>query len=361
MFRMTLLPAREGDCIVLEWGSQSRPHRMLVDGGKPGTQKHLGEYSASLPSNARPFSLVVVTHVDDDHIGGMLSYFPHVPPTAEFWFNGPEQLHDTPETPHQPSGGTAVRVGAIHQGNKLLNLLSGFDWNTSFQGGAVATWQEPVELDGGLRLTVLSPDQNAMLPLAEQWDAVNAAAGLQPGGVAVPRVGAAKPFVPPASIEDIRRLADPNGFAEDDSPANASSIALLAEYRGKRLLLSGDAHPSVLAKSLATIAREDGHAGPVAIDLAKLPHHGSDANVSPELLDAIDCRRFAISTSGSTFHHPDAACIARLVTHRTGVELIFNYRSQMASCWDETAWMREFGYTATYPPATHDGWATIDV
>ncbi|MFP5462716.1 MAG: hypothetical protein ACLGII_14300 [Gammaproteobacteria bacterium] len=35
-FRIEMLPALHGDCLVVEWGDERRTRRMLIDGGPIG-------------------------------------------------------------------------------------------------------------------------------------------------------------------------------------------------------------------------------------------------------------------------------------------------------------------------------------
>jgi hypothetical protein len=42
MFKLKAIQAQFGDCLLLEWGTDSQPHYILIDGGPPGTfEDHL--------------------------------------------------------------------------------------------------------------------------------------------------------------------------------------------------------------------------------------------------------------------------------------------------------------------------------
>lgn len=76
----------------------------------------------------------------------------------------------------------------------------------------------------------------------------------------------------------------------------------------------------------------------VPLDLLKVPHHGSQNNVTRELLETIDCNNFLISTDGSRFNHPDEVAIARIILSRTDtVHLHFNYQQEQTDLWRERA------------------------
>ena len=72
MFQIEMLPAGRGDCLWIEYGSCSDVHRILIDGGPEGTYDVLRERILALPPAERRFELIVLTHVDRDHIAGLI-------------------------------------------------------------------------------------------------------------------------------------------------------------------------------------------------------------------------------------------------------------------------------------------------
>jgi hypothetical protein len=158
---------------------------------------------------------------------------------------------------------------------------------------------------------------------------------------------------------DIDGLAE-TPFAADRTEPNGTSIAFLAEFHGRRALFAADAHADRLEQSLQPIASAEG--GRVRLDAFKLPHHGSQHNVSPRLLDLVDCQRYLVSTDGSHFGHPDPVAIARVLKYGGDEpDLIFNYRSAHTSLWDEDSWKERYGYRTTYPPPSENGTVAVDL
>ena len=49
VFRIDMLPAREGDCLWIEYGDTARPRRILVDGGRQSTHAALKQRFSALP------------------------------------------------------------------------------------------------------------------------------------------------------------------------------------------------------------------------------------------------------------------------------------------------------------------------
>ncbi len=134
--------------------------------------------------------------------------------------------------------------------------------------------------------------------------------------------------------------------AADGSKANAASIALLLEHDGKRALLTGDATSAELLGGLALL--DEGERAPV--DLVKLPHHGSRNNVSRALVQAVDCPKWVFSSDGTTFRHPDAIAVSRVVRGRGwgAAPGLQRARARSTAGGSGRSGRTLFGYTASY-------------
>lgn len=345
MLNLHVLPAGHGDCLWLEYGEPGDVHRVLVDGGTSGTARLVRERLSALPEAQRRFELLVVTHVDADHIGGALKLQEAGLPGLSFadtWFNGYRHLGLA-----SAPGATPTESFGPLQGEELTRRLvqQGASWNGAFGGGTVQVPDSgplPVKhLPGGLSLTVLGPRASDLRALAPTWEAECAAAGREPGAVESAAGGGIETFGPP----DVEALAA-MPLREDTAPANGSSIAFLAEYAGRRLLLAGDAHPATLLAGLARLLPAGGRP---SVDLFKLPHHGSKANVSRALLERLDCRRYVFSSNGAYFGHPDDEAVARVIRHGgPQPELIFNYESARTRPWASAELRARYGYEARF-------------
>ena len=90
-----MLPAREGDCLWIEYGDPARPRRILIDGGRKSAYAELKRRFADLPRAQRAFELLILSHVDADHIEGLLELAadPQLAVTfKDVWFNGEQHL-----------------------------------------------------------------------------------------------------------------------------------------------------------------------------------------------------------------------------------------------------------------------------
>lgn len=346
MFSLEMLPAAQGDALWIEYGDPQRPRCLLIDGGPPSrvTRERLRERIAerSGPGGGK-LELIVVTHIDSDHIAGVLNLLEDRDAAlapGDVWFNGWQHL-------------PADLLGA-KQGEALSGAIRRrrFPWNAAYSETAVVVPDEgplpTVELADGMVLTLLSPTRAKLAALRPVWKREVEKAGLVPGiGVVEPPGEPDKLGERPLDPEEL--AAEP--FQPDDSEANGASIAFLAEHDGKRLLLTGDAHADILVASLQRLAAE----GSVPVDAFKLSHHGGKHNLSSDLLKRVECGRYLFSTNGTSYHHPDPEAVSRVVVGRNDCELVFNYRSPETERWESSRLRRQFRYRTTYSEAAEQG------
>ena len=308
----------------------------------------------------------MVEPVDGDHIEGCLKLLNH-PELATFqdiWFNGwphiAQELKEPPPAPRRaPSDEAASHQRSAMQGTEISVRIDGRQWNAAFEGSPVfvpATGALPVrELPGGLRLTLLSPTLDKLVKLRTAWSRALERAEVDPANEAALRARLDGRAAYRASGARLRPTPDQMMSSAalalgpmDDAVANGSSIAVIAEYAGRRLALLGDAHAPTLAATLGRMAAATG-AATLRLDAVKLAHHGSAANLSPELLGRIECGTWLVSTDGSLFQHPDDEAIHAVVRQVPGARLLFNYRSARTAPWDEPAMRAAHGHQAFYP------------
>jgi beta-lactamase superfamily II metal-dependent hydrolase len=353
LFRVEMLAAREGDCLLVTYGDHQRPHRILIDGGRAATYPELKQRFAGLPDEQRTFELLVVTHVDRDHIEGALALLqdPEAPVRfKDIWFNGYDHLRD-PD----------LEVFGAVQGEQLTTTLLERDlpWNEAFGRRSVELRADTpaIVLAGGLTLRVLSPDRQKLAALIPRWERECRHAGLLPGAAAR-RLPAPEGFERMGAVNIARLAQEP--FVPDGGAPNGSSIAVLAEYAGRRALLAADAHADRLVDAIRPLAEADG--GQLRVDAVKLPHHGSQHNISAQLLGLMSCPRYLVSSNGAYFDLPDPVAISRVITFGgEEPELLFNYRSPEALLWQNRNWQRRFGYRTQYPAADNDGVISVDL
>jgi len=352
--RIEMGKALQGDCLFVEWGGANEKHRMLIDGGPIGAYDALESRIAALPADERLFELMVLSHVDTDHIEGMVRLFAEPADNWQFsvkdvWFNGWRHM-DEEET----LGG---RQGEFFSALLQYRLRPGA-WNGAFKGAVVVPASGPLpekSLDGGMKLTLLSPSREKLDKMREAWRKDLKASGIKPGDVdaAWEELGSQKKYLPDegllASSESSVAEILKRQFKADNAAANGASIAFLAEHAAGSCLFLADAHPDAVTNSLKRLLADRG-AERLKVDVVKVAHHGSKHNTDDELMSLIESPRFLFSTSGALFKHPDEEAIARIIASAGGrpVTLYFNYQSEFNRKWQEPDLQKQNNYGAIY-------------
>lgn len=353
MLTIDFLPVKHGDALWLEWGDEAAPRRMLVDGGPPGTFDVLEARIAVLPAGARHIDLLVVSHVDTDHICGVLELLRRAGELGvsigEVWFNGFHHLRNGQTPPYDTLGG--------REGEALTQLIVELQlpWNRAFARRAAKLGRSgaPRRLRrGGLEITLLSPTEDKLLALEPEWEEACRRAGILPGAA----LAALEEEAPPEDLlggDDVEALAQAP-FQRDRTTPNGSSIAFIATFDGKSILFAADAHADVLVPGLehpavrALLAR-----APLAA--VKMSHHGSRANSSLELMRLAPARHYLFSSNGgaNTKHpHPEAVARSLVANADADKTLWFTYRTDFNDAWDSPARQRRWGYRTRYGDGT---------
>lgn len=357
LFQVDLLDAGFGGSYLVRYGDSARPRFVLVDGGNAGTfAKVLAPELDRLRARwslgqALPLELVVVTHIDDANVRGVLDFFQVLEGSREsgqelpysvrrLWFNGFDlPVPPSSQTAAAPSlvpavaynsalhaGGMAAIVSAsVRQGYSLLTHAKrlGIPINKPFdrlvmlpdRGAARIT------LDGGLQITVLGPRRERLEQSFEEWlkHVQRSGAGIDPSALDRWKRDL---LVERFSAPEIERLAPSSwspprlgsGCMLDRSVPNLSSIVLLLEFSGKKLLFTGDARGDDILLGLAQ-AGYISDSGRLRVDLLQVPHQGSDRNVCPEFFQTVTAEVYVLGGDG-TFGNPNSRTLQMIAQAR---------------------------------------------
>lgn len=333
MVTFEALNALYGDCLLLRYPGPDNNERIWIIDGGPKSETVAGKSLAVWkdvllprlkeinPAPTLPVALGMVSHIDDDHINGiqkltnaLRSSGPGNPPAvkfARFWFNSfddlvgpkPQGLAGDAATASLASlAGEALPglddphatlvMQSVAQGNALASDLGALQLkgNRPVNGMVVAKkGQKTFDVDGA-ELRVIGPMQERIDKLRADW-----AKALQKPTKQARQAALQELFLPDRSL--------------DKAVPNLSSIVVLVTVGGRKLLLTGDAN----GKDIVTAWQDlELGAGPVAIDLLKMPHHGSVRNVTKDFLDFFVAEHYVFSANGK-YDNPDAPVVEAVV------------------------------------------------
>lgn len=309
MLILEALRAQFGDSLLLHFGTEEKPQLVVIDGGPPGVYEDALEPRLQEIRKERKLAakkpltvdLMMVSHIDRDHIAGILELFRNLKDLKEsqqpvpwkierFWHNSFDDILDNDDVsvassasvmspasiggmlPHDGS----LIVASVPEGRDLRNLANflKLDGNPPFKG-LVRTGKKPVKL-GDLKLTVVAPSDKQLQALQKEWNKQ------------------VKKILEKEKAEKARLEA---AAFIDRSVANLSSIVVLAEADGKRMLLTGDGRGDHTLQGLEEAGLMDEN-GRLELDVLKMPHHGSEHNVAPIYFQKIRARHYVISADG---------------------------------------------------------------
>lgn len=344
MLRIKMYPAKNGDAFLLSTDKTN----ILIDGGYASTfNQHILNDLKAINSKNESLELVITTHIDSDHIGGLIKFLslngssaqPKIIPIKNIWHNSLRSLTTRSETldleknlsllqsinerghPELDTDSNAEEISA-RQGCTLATLINkgNYLWNNG--NGTTSISLENVEyfsIHGG-NIQLLSPSKEILDDLLDDWKNELRRYGYKGSITSGEVIDDAFEFMLEHCAEDQDELPTTissgthesldNIYKPDDSPTNRSSIATIIELDGARILMLADAWAEDIIKSLKKL-QEKGHS--MIFDAIKISHHGSYRNTSPELLELIDSPIYFISSNGKKHGHPNIETLIAII------------------------------------------------
>ena len=303
------LKAKHGDALLLT----AKGATVLIDGGPPGVYNQVlkPRLKQLNDDNTEPaeIDLMMVSHIDADHIAGILDLTNDLVDAQEegtrplveileVWHNSfSDAIADAEtdaKTVQQSALNTASLVdedqtiadnihnakmvlSSVTQGRNLardLRTLS-VDLNLDFKDKLVLRENSQQHWEvGDLTLKVIGPGQKELDKLRKDW---------------------AKKLPKILEKEQSKRVRSLAAQALDNSVYNLASIVVIAQAGDKTMLLTGDARGDKILEWLKADGFTEGKAH---FDVIKLPHHGSDRNVSPEFFEKITADNYVFCGDG---------------------------------------------------------------
>jgi beta-lactamase superfamily II metal-dependent hydrolase len=328
--KINVLKVFNGDAIHINYQNDERDINILVDSGsedsyikeekeqKPPRKVNIieGEFKKFLDemkSTGKIIDLLIITHVDYDHIGGIIKWIE----SDEFdcqlikkvWFNSGQLINEYFNTNHENDNRINVRQKkvdtvktTIEDGVKFEEILEEHNlWDRKI----IKAYDSYDEKELGVKFIILSPNEENLKKLLTKWKDEE-----------------------PESIKTAKKTDYDNTLSElldknisyDGSVHNGSSISFILEIENKKLLFLADSFHTTILKTLNKL-----YENTIDFDLVKLSHHGSKYNISDKLLKKINCKKYIISTDGSIHSHPHKETLAKIINNTPDSELYFNY------------------------------------
>lgn len=345
---LTMFQSGKGDCLLLT--NQADTARVLIDGGMPSAYRdHVAPAMGKLRDAKKKIDVVYISHIDQDHIGGVLTMLddevawkvhdhqkkngnpshkapaaPRPPVITAIWHNAfHEQLTKNAGAIEDALAAAApilsgAEIGSLREaGLRQAGLVTsvreairvsrrigksqlGIPLNQPAKGKLLMqrTGQKPVKL-GGMELTILGPTAKHLKKLRDDWNewlrnnkealqSIRDASRKDQG-----RLGTSE-F--DRLLLMVRLQAESFGDPRKVTPPNLASLTLLVEEGGQTLLLTGDAVGTDVVDGLNEAGRLTN--GAFAVDVLKVPHHGSENNIDSDFCDTVVAKHYVFCGNG---------------------------------------------------------------
>ena len=303
-----VLQAGYGDCIFISVQKEKLLFNILIDGGLASAYYNARERRNpsgvlkilldKLKADDNHIDLLICTHVDDDHIGGIRKWFEMAFPTKDFvreiWINDDVLLADRHDL-----NNTSAHAASIIDKLKELHIR--------YQNGIVTGFSKKNEF---CSINVIAPSiahHNVIAhDIHESLDNVSSE-----------KENNKKTFM--ELVQEVWNM-------QDNTDENEASIAFELEcWDGVKLLLLGDANYQDYMEGLKLF--HPNKEEKLEYNIVKLSHHGSKNNFHPDFLKRIS-PYYIVSTNGGKFRHPDKEVLAQIICNTDSI-ILFNYKKRM--------------------------------
>ncbi len=363
--KLKVFESNTGDCLLLS----SESNHILIDGGFKSTfQKNTLPVLAEIAECGEALDLVCVSHIDSDHISGILQLmddvldwrvydfqqaqgnkkfkkpkFPRPPKILEMWHNGfetqvgeiTEGFESTVEMQIQASilGGNDLLAQAgqnlINGEKQAIELAHMIDpgllnipLNSPSNGDPLIVNEATPTTHqiGNMTLHLLGPFQEDVDQLHREWKVwlkanqrklqkLQDTADENARRLGLSQEGA-------LSLR-MQMLANELGDRTEVSTPNLASITFLAEEDDQLVLMTGDAHSDDLIKGLRLHKFLPTEGGVLHLNALKIQHHGAEANIDLAFCQTITADHYIFCGNGG-HHNPELAVVELIVNSRVG-------------------------------------------
>lgn len=297
---INILPVKHGDAFIIDCYMGEQHGVIVVDGG-PGSCR--AQVIRELEKNGS-IDLMVLTHYDDDHIGGIMSFvLKHYNddsfPVKEMWVNACKNIDFDTNTDL-----------SYKQALLLSDTLTSISKkNSNFNWDHIIIEGEKREFPFA-SIEVISPTEEVVKMNLSKYISRTKISSVDLS--ATQRTNADLK----TSFEELANREKSSANLEiENELINASSIAFILRCDNLNLLMLGDSYPENVEAYLRTHGYSESN--PLFVDYVKVSHHGSRFNICNSLLDIIKCNNYIVSTNGGqgVSNHPDREAVANILCH----------------------------------------------
>ena len=354
--QINIFQSDKGDCMMI----RTPKCNILVDGGmKQSYHDHVAGYLSHLEKDNKVLDLVCVSHIDQDHILGILTMLddlvawrvydyqknignrsarrPKVlrpPEITNIWHNAfHEQIernsgeiedilaafatlyyaYDDEQLIESGDLATSVRQ-AILLSRRINAKQLNIPLNAQFNNKLALVNKKRFKFKD-TRVTILGPYEEDVTELRKEWNA-----WLKKNSKSLARIrkNASKDEEDlgnnvPILVQFDQADSDIGNRRKVTTP-NLASIMFLLEHDGKRILMTGDGHSDEVYKSLQDqkLLRVN---GTYHVDMLKIFHHGSEFNMTPEFCKLVTADHYVFCGNGA-HHNPDQRIVSIILDSR---------------------------------------------
>ncbi len=353
--KIRIFQSDKGDCLLISSGNKN----ILVDAGISSSYT---EHVAPTISKLKQIDLLCVSHIDDDHIGGILKMIEDMvdwkvfdfhagngskvkepksfrpPKISQIWHNAFSEFKTKNQgdienmlaavanimssseiaEDHEIGGVAFSKSQAIQLSQRLKPGQLGIPLNKDFNGKMVMIKKMPKIVSiGNLKLTILAPFEEDLDKLRGEWNA-----WLDDNKEAVQKirdkVKGDSAFLGNSEVNFLIALSTVLGDRKKVTAPNLASIMFLVEENGKTVLMTGDGHSKDIIKGLKSVNRINSNGG-LHVDVLKVQHHGSDHNIDTHFCETISADHYIFCGNGS-HSNPELKVIELIVNSRIGTD-----------------------------------------
>jgi len=384
-----MFPAKQGDSFLLRLDNRKN---ILIDMGYIDTyKKHIKEKLLEIKKENQCIDLLVVTHIDEDHIAGAIEFFkengnannPKIIEVKEVWYNSYRHLQFEKEKIRSVSDFEKRQLKEIRlsdsrmyrrktdeeicvstkQGSTLAGYLYAFGyannrWNSAFSYKAINLDSRYKIKLGDMKFYILSPNSKKLNSLSKLWFhkllTIDNDFSLSDEEIFDDAyemyIKNLKPIIGAEENKDISYSTNKVNSSIEDSTkkkgqdgsiSNGASISFILEYKNKKFLFLADAHEDIILERLEKYEKEQGL---LEFEAVKISHHGSIKN-NFKWIKKVKAKKYLISTNGEVCGHPSLEMLKKIMQCNNEQKIFyFNYSTEISKSIDVKTLKEKYNY-----------------